>query len=54
MADEAKAVTGRPADIPPANSTLAQRKAARLGVPAEPAEAKPEKAVAKKAAASKG
>ncbi len=31
MADEAKAVTGRPADKPTANTTMAQRRAARLG-----------------------
>jgi len=61
MADEAKAVTGRPADKPPANTTMAERRAARLcsGAPVahvadvEP-DTKPEKAVAKKAAVSKG
>lgn len=59
MADEAKAVTGRRADVPPANTTLAERAAARkvtvqVVLPDEDPTPKPEKAVAKKAAASKG
>jgi len=61
MADEAKAVTGRPADVPPSNTTMAERRAARLGSGAPVAhvaevaeDPKPEKAVAKKAAVAKG
>lgn len=61
MADEAKAVTGRPTDKPSANTTMAERRTARLGSGAPVAhvaevepDPKPEKAVAKKAAASKG
>lgn len=55
--EKAKAVTGRPADAPTPNSTLAARAAARkvdgTQAPAED-ESKPEKAPAKKAAARKG
>ncbi len=62
MADEAKAVTGRPADKPTANTTMAERRAARLGSGAPAAHVaevvadstEPEKAAAKKAPARKG
>lgn len=62
---EAPSVTGRPADTPPANTTMAQRRAARLGTGAPTAhvaevggdsagQPEPEKTPAKKAAARKG
>lgn len=59
-------ITGRPADVPPANTTMAERRAARLGSGApvahvaevaedpKPEKAVAEKAVAKKAAVAKG
>ncbi len=53
--DEADAVTGRPADKPPANSTLAERAAARKAArEPDPTDPEPKKAPAKKATARKG
>ena len=56
--EKATAVTGRPVDTPPPNSTLAERAAARKGDAAaggpDPTDPEPKKAPAKKATARKG